>query len=300
MYDAAAKYRGMSLNSQVLPGPSLYTDLVETLLGFRLHRIALIGDVCEMFLQVELAPDDRKYHRVLWRDMKNEEPTVYEANRLLFGNAAAPFVAQFVLKENARKHAEKYPLGSEMLLKHFYMDDGIQSFRTEREATEARKQVSSILQNGGMKIKKWMSNNINVLKAIPIEDRAVSSRHFFEDQGPVPTKTLGVVWTADEDCLSIDASKRGSPSEGLTKRTCLREMASVFDPLGLFVPLTIRAKMLFQQTWNSGVDWDDLLPDAQQLKWSEWFSDLQQLSSLTAALRSSLLRGDKTRDSRVL
>ena len=166
-------------------------------------------------------------------------------------------------------------------MKHFYMDDGIQSFRTEQEAIEARKQVSSVLQDGGMKIKKWMSNNMNVLRAIPVEGRANSSRHFFEDRGPVPTKTLGVVWTADDDQLSIDISKRGKLTENLTKRTCLREMASVFDPLGLFVPLTIRAKMLFQQTWTSGVDWDDVLPYAQQLQWSAWFADLQQLNSLS-------------------
>ena len=138
MYDAAAKHKGVSLNSQLLPGPSLYTDLVETLLGFRLHRVALIGDVCEMFVQVKIAPDDRKYHRVLWRHMKEEEPTVYESNRWLFGNAAAPFVAQFVLKENAKKHANEFPLGSDVVLKHFYMDDGIQSFRTEQEAVKAR------------------------------------------------------------------------------------------------------------------------------------------------------------------
>ncbi|XP_043235722.1 uncharacterized protein LOC122388596 [Amphibalanus amphitrite] len=231
--------------------------------------------------KVELAPDDRKYHRVLWRNMKDEEPTVYESNRWLFGNAAAPFVAQFVLKENAKKHASAFPLGSEVLLKHFYMDDGIQSFRTEHEAVKAREQVSTILEDGGMKIKKWMSNNASVLKAIPIEDRAVSSQHFFEDQGSVPTKTLGVVWSADEDHLSIDTSKRGGLCGELTKRACLREMASVFDPLGLFVPLTIRAKMLFQQTWNSGVDWDDALPSDQQLKWREWFKDILQLSSLS-------------------
>ena len=281
MYDAAAQYRGVSLNSQLIPGPSLYTDLVEVLLGFRLHRIALIGDVSEMFLQVELAPDDRRYHRVLWRHMKEEEPTVYEANRWLFGNAAAPFVAQLVLKKNARKHEQTHPQGLDVLLKHFYMDDGINSFRTEQEAVKAREQVSDILQSGGMNIKKWMSNNLNVLKAIPIEDRAVSSQHFFEDQGSVSAKTLGIVWRADEDRLSIDTSKRGSVHGDLTKRTCLKEMASVFDPLGLFVPLTIRAKMMFQHTWDSGVDWDDVLPRIQQLKWLEWLEDIRQLSSLS-------------------
>ena len=69
--------------------------------------------------------------------MKDEEATVYESNRWLFGNAAAPFVAQFVLKENAKKHANAFPLGSEVLLKHFYMDDGIQSFRTEHKGERA-------------------------------------------------------------------------------------------------------------------------------------------------------------------
>ena len=107
VYDAAAKSRGVSLNSQLLPGPSLYSDLIETLIGFRQHRIALVGDVREMFLQVELAPEDQKFHRVLWRNMKkDEQPTVYEAKRWIFGNAAAPFVTQFVLKEHARMNAE--------------------------------------------------------------------------------------------------------------------------------------------------------------------------------------------------
>ena len=71
---------------------------------------------------------------------------------------------------------------SDVLLKHFYMDDGIQSFRTEHEDVEAREQVSTILEGGDMKIKKWVSNHASVLKAIPIEDRAVSSQHFFEDR----------------------------------------------------------------------------------------------------------------------
>ena len=106
-----------------------------------------------MFLLVELAPEDRKYHRVPWRNMTNGEPTVYEASWWLFGNAAAPFVTQFVLKENARKYAEKYPLGSEVLLKHFYMDDGIQSFRTEQEAIEARQHPAPSPEGRG----KWLS-----------------------------------------------------------------------------------------------------------------------------------------------
>ena len=41
--------------------------------------------------------------------------------------------------------------------------------------------------------------------------------------------------------------------------------------------------MLFQQTCTSGVDWDDALPSHQQLKWREWFEDLQQLNSLSVA-----------------
>ena len=38
------------------------------------------------------------------------------------------------------------------------------------------------------------------------------------------------------------------------------------------------AKILMQEVWMAGVDWDDLLPDDFNVKWEKWVSELPQLS----------------------
>jgi hypothetical protein len=72
VYDAAAVYEGKSLNDEILPGPKLQLDLVDILITFRRGAVALIGDVREMFSQVVLSPEDRRFHRILWRDLDPE------------------------------------------------------------------------------------------------------------------------------------------------------------------------------------------------------------------------------------
>ena len=246
-----------------------------------------------MFLQVELASEDQKFHRVLWRNMKRDEQLiVYEAKRWIFGNAAAPFVAQFVLKEYARMNTEEYPLVSEVVKKHVYMDDEIASFKDEETAIQARSEMNGMLEKAGMEMKKWKSNSQEVMETIPVSDRAAASFHRIEDKGSATTKALGVVWSTDEDSLSLDASKCSPMTSRWTKRGVLREMAAVFDPLCLFAPFTHRAKMLFQLTWSEGTDWDDFLPDDQQKKWTEWFAELAELCSISVPRCLHPFRGE--------
>jgi len=53
----------------------------------------------------------------------------------------------------------------------------------------------------------------------------------------------------------------------VTKREVLQETAKVFDPLGLLQPLTVAAKILIQELWKEGIDWDDPLPPSLDQKW---------------------------------
>ena len=174
---------------------------------------------------------------------------MYEANRWLFGNAAAPFAAQFVVKEHARVNEEKFPIASRVVKDSFYMDDAITSFEDVQTAVEAWAQVTGLMEKAGMKIRKWMSSHTEVMDSIPIEDRAEEPSVTIE-QDAAPNKTLGVIWKAPEDVLSVSSSSKTYEDEETrkTKRNCLRTLASVFDPLCLCSPFTISGRLMFQET----------------------------------------------------
>ena len=96
VFDASAKCNGVSLNDAIHQGPKLQNDLFDVLVRFRRNPIALICDIAEMYLRIEIAPQDRPYHRFLWRSLnQNKEPDEYEFNRVVFG-VNSPFQAQFV------------------------------------------------------------------------------------------------------------------------------------------------------------------------------------------------------------
>ena len=53
VFDASPKSSsGVSLNDQLLVGPTVHPTLVDVLLRFRLHRIALTSDVSPMYQAV--------------------------------------------------------------------------------------------------------------------------------------------------------------------------------------------------------------------------------------------------------
>ena len=67
VFDASAKSSTcVSLNDTLFVGPTVHPPLVDVLLCFRLHRIALVMDVSQMYRAVELIDSDRDLHRFVW------------------------------------------------------------------------------------------------------------------------------------------------------------------------------------------------------------------------------------------
>jgi hypothetical protein len=78
VFDASAKSAsGASLNDTLLAlvGPTVHPPLIDVLLRFRKHPIAVTADVSKMYRAVELDPLDRDMHRFVWRS-KPEDPIV--------------------------------------------------------------------------------------------------------------------------------------------------------------------------------------------------------------------------------
>ncbi|KAJ8051026.1 hypothetical protein HOLleu_04443 [Holothuria leucospilota] len=278
VFDASAKYQGISLNDEINQGPKMQRDLFDILLRFRKNPVAVACDIEEMYLQIQLAPPDRAYHRFLWRNLdQTQPPQEYEFTRVVFGVNASPFLAQFVAQQNAESHKSDFPMAAETVYKSTYMDDSMTSVPNKEIGGELYRQLSALWGLAGMHARKWLSNSPEVMRQIPVGDRISELRL---EEGELPSiKTLGVLWKATEDIFTFQPNP--PPADYLlTKRNILRKLATVFDPLGFLSPFIIRGKVLLQELWAAGVDWDDPVEGSIAKKVSQWFKELPHLADL--------------------
>ncbi|MCG8429838.1 MAG: hypothetical protein MJA29_01505, partial [Candidatus Omnitrophica bacterium] len=91
------------------------------------------------------------------------------------------------------------------------------------------------------------------------------------------TRTLGVACDMKHDTFFF---KTVPVQKSLTKRSILSTVSSVFDPLGFVAPYVIRAKVILQDLWVKGVDWDEPLEHDDVTDWSSWVRDLDRMSAV--------------------
>ena len=112
------------------------------------------------------------------------------------------------------------------------------------------------------------SNSKKVLSHIAEQEQAESSTIDFIASERL--KALGMCWNAltDHDCFifSVPAGVL-TANDPETKRRLLSIASKVFDSMGLITPFTIRAKMLFQEVWQRGLQWEDHLDDDIAEQW---------------------------------
>ena len=151
VFDASARYQGVSLNDVICQGPKLQRDLFHVLLRFRKNPVALVCDIAEMYLRIEIASEHRPFHRFLWRDLDQQKvPEEYEFSLVVFGVNSSPFLAQFVTQRHAETHRTEYPLVAETTLKSTYMDDSMDSVADDQQGIELHNQLTQLWKRAGM------------------------------------------------------------------------------------------------------------------------------------------------------
>ena len=218
-----------------------------------------------MYLQIEIEPEGRPLFRMLWRDGETgRNPDVYEFSRVVFGKNSAPFEAQFIAQENARRHQTEFPLAAETVLQSTYIDDSLDSVEEDEKGVE-------------LHARKWVSNSATVMAAILEDDRATEVN--IRDSKDTVTTTLGLQWNSTDDVLAVPATP--VPEDyPITKRSVLKKIATVFDPLGLVSPFVIQAKIMLQELWNRGYEWDEEVQDEVANRLQVWFSQLSCLANV--------------------
>ena len=217
--------------------------------------MALVGDVGQMYHQLVLQPEDRPFHRFLWRNLdSSRQPETYEFQRIIFLGCYCPFCAPYVWQQHARDHKDLYPLAAEAVQKNCYMNDLMPSVKSAEEATSMRKQITELGDMTGFHVRKWILQRPEVIEDIPDEDRAAEI-DLSKTEFPV-AKTLGVLWIAQEDKSQCSVP----PDEFVfTKRNVLKKTVTIFDPLGFLSPFTVRGKSLMQKAWTETVKCSSML-----------------------------------------
>ena len=153
IFDASAAQDGTSLNNLTYQRPKLQRDLVNMLLRFRRYPIAIAGHISEMYLQVKIKEEDRSMFRFHWRYFdEKKSPVIHEFTSIMFGMNAAPLVVQYVVRHNAEKHQAEYPLAAETVLQSTYMDDAMDSTKTEDNAVNLYEELKKLWKLCVMKL----------------------------------------------------------------------------------------------------------------------------------------------------
>jgi len=113
-------------------------------------------------------------------------------------------------------------------------------------AQEMQRQTTKLLQSAGFKLRKWCANHHQLLAGIPQEEQEINLD--LDDNSNQTIKTFGLIWLPKSDEL---CGRAHIPTSTIvTKRTVSSDLARIFDPLGLFGPITVTAKICMQQLWD--------------------------------------------------
>ena len=161
--------------------------------------MALIADIEGMFHQVKVVESDRDFLRYIWwqDDNYSHDPSVYRMTSHLFGGTWNPSCCSFALHRTATNNQLHHDAETvKTVLRNFYVDDCLKSVRTEEDGINLVKDLCDLLDKGGFKLTKWISNNrhvLHVLQTIPEERKAKGIVNGDLDYDALPTqRALGV------------------------------------------------------------------------------------------------------------
>ncbi|XP_044573069.1 uncharacterized protein LOC123257553 [Drosophila ananassae] len=123
----------------------------------------LTGDICKMYRCVRMASSDSFLQCILWRDSPLEELQTYKLDTVTYGTKPASYLSVRAMYQLAKDEVEDFPVGSEILLRDFYVDDLISGGSSKEEVVGILALISAFLSKGEFQLRQWWSNISSVL-----------------------------------------------------------------------------------------------------------------------------------------
>ncbi|GFT06218.1 uncharacterized protein TNCV_800391 [Trichonephila clavipes] len=259
----------ISLNDIQYNGGVIQEDLYAQMLRFRTYTYAFTADIKMMYRTILINPKQCSLQRIVWCESEHESPKIYELSTVTYGTVSAPYLAQRTLTQLSMDEEANFPIAASVLRNNLYMDDVLCGAATLEEAIVLRQQLKGILKSAGMELHKLCANHE---KLSPDPEQNYNFATLTE------TKTLGVSWKPNLDCLLIKV--KVCLDSSYTKRDVLSTIAKIFDPVGLMAPVISKAKIFLQRLWRSKLEWNDLLPAEEYREWQQFLVSLENINNI--------------------
>ena len=249
----------------------------------RLQPIALTGDLKQAFLQIQIRQPDRDVLRFHWiKDRETQEVEVLKFTRALFGLGQSPFILGGTIEYHLDQYKEKDPELVEEIRRNLYIDDIIAGGESVSEVKEFKRGAIQVFGEAKFELHKWHSN----VPELESDDRVtkLSEQTYAKMQMNVQqdeTTILGLFWNKSKDMLGVRFPEKEIVC---TKRGILQYLASVYDPVGLVLPVLLLGKLSFREVSDLKIGWDKPLPDSFKKQWMKWKGSLPKLVEVPRAV----------------
>jgi hypothetical protein len=233
----------------------------------------MCADAKMMYRQILIHPDQKHVQRIVWRESPDTTLKCYGLLTVTYGTKPGSYLATRTLKELAIENREKFPEASRIIENNMYMDDLLSGSQTVSGAKQIRDQIIEIMESAKFHLRKWVSNDSQVLSDIPEADK----EELNETNESI--KALSLKWNPEQDKLLLNVKDYLDQSMS-TKRSVLADIASFFDPLGLEGPVVLVAKLFLQKLWQLKLDWDQPISHELNQKWQNFRSELRLLKTV--------------------
>ncbi|UYV64874.1 hypothetical protein LAZ67_3002223 [Cordylochernes scorpioides] len=259
VFDASAKTdSGLSLNDALIPGPKIQQDLFHIILRFRIHPVAINADIAKMYRKIRISQEDSEFQRIVWRNDPHDKIKDCRLETVTYGTSCAPFLATRIIKQLA-------------------LDEQITGTCSVDEGNNLVQELYGLLRAGGFELRKWTSNVPDVLSLLPNHLRSTNTNIGFEESKEF-VNILGLQWQPRTDGFTFKGI--ALPLNSVTKRGILSQVAKIFDPLGWISPFTTTIKLILQELWKTGLEWDDPIPEELRRKLTLINQDLPSLEHI--------------------
>ena len=286
VYDASAKINGPALNDCLYAGPKFGQKIMDIVMRFRVHKIAVAADIEKAFLMISVAPDDRDVLRFLWVDDVNTQVpnvVVFRFTRVVFGVSSSPFLLNATIRHHMERYATSYPEFVEKFLRSIYVDDVSYGADDPDSAYELYERSKQTLAEGGFNLRKFVSNSTLLsqriqqkeLERLNRDSDSVHSNDLNSGRQDSEQKVLGIRWNFVQDELIFDLNQLAILVKKIepTKRQIVAITTKFYDPLGFISPIVIQFKVLFQAMCVNKIGWDDPLTGELLSQWRSLVSN---------------------------